>query len=324
MKSFYPEQYNSLSKMMKLKKRKSLTFGLAVPVLNEVKTLKKTIDVIKSCGDLIDQVIIMDSGSSDGSVELCKKHGFAVINDTDTAENLGIKLLRGKGWNLWSSLFYVDTDLVAWIDSDLKNINKKFLLGIIGPMLSDDKIQFVKGYWCRRNDGGRVTEIMVRPFINLVFPELRDFIQPLSGEYGGRTEFLRKLNFYSGYSVEIAILLQARMILGDDEIAQSFLGNRFHSHQSPLSLGKMSSNILHTMLHLARGLERISYEDDILSKSLVGYYSKNGKDICTESSHISDEVLPSVNKLRNKKVNVIQLANGHRNRRIYAKNEGFN
>ena len=303
MNIFHPKQFNNLASLVKLKKEKNLTIGIAIPILNEIQTLERTIKVVLDCKELIDEVVFLDSGSTDGSVEYCKKLGIKVISDIKTAQILNVQLARGKGWNLWSSLYYLDADIIAWVDSDLKNFNKKFITGIIGPMLQDDKVKFVKGYWCRKNSGGRITEIMVRPFINLVFPELREFIQPLSGEYGGRKDFLRSLVFYSGFSVEFAVLVQARMLLNDDEIVQSFLGKRLHANQSTKSLGKISSSILFTMLYFAKQLDRLKYEDDDMGKSLLSFYSEDGKEICIERSSVVEKALPPINSLL--KINTI-------------------
>src|SRR3989338_3460169 len=208
MKYFSYKQYN-LKDLIAHKAKTKLSVGLCLPIYNEATTIAKTIRIVKKCGNLIDEIIAIDSGSSDGSVEICKKLNIKTITDKQSAKDLNISLQSGKGWNLWASLYYLNTDIIFWIDTDIQNIGEQFITGIVGPMIMDKKINFVKGYYHRPKNDARVTEIMVRPFINLIFPELINFIQPLSGEYGGRKKFLEKIDFYSGYSIEMAVLLQS-------------------------------------------------------------------------------------------------------------------
>src|SRR6266481_6463629 len=208
MKYFSHDQF-SLNELLKLKARSGVTIGLAVPVLNEEKTIRKIIHNVNSCGKLIDQFIIIDSGSIDNSKKICESLGVTVIDDKRASIDLKTKMYKGKGWNLWSSLYYLNTDMVFWLDADIENMSDKFILGIVGPMLKDKNVKFVKGYYQRPKNDSRVTEILARPILNAWFPKTKDIIQPLSGEYGGRRDFLESISFYSGYSVEVAVLIQA-------------------------------------------------------------------------------------------------------------------
>ena len=298
MKKFSYKQYN-LKNVIQRKNRKKLTIGIGLPIYNEAKTIEKTICIIKKCGKLIDKTIAIDSGSSDGSREICKKLGIKVVTDKKASADLGVPLQSGKGWNLWASLYYLSTDVILWIDTDIKNVGERFITGIVGPMIEDDKIKFVKGYYHRPKGDARVTEIMVRPFISMIFPELEDFIQPLSGEYGGRKDFLEKIDFYSGYSIEMAILLQAVSGLKNNEVAQSYLGKRIHELQSVISLGKMSSSILRTLLRIANDKKRIKLNKNNLSDTLTNYVSKNGIDFISQKHKIADKKLPPMVKNKN-------------------------
>lgn len=279
-----------LKKLLQLKKKSGLTVGVALPVLNEEKTLAKTIETLRSCGTLIDEIIVMDSGSTDRSLNICKKLNVKVISDKRASHDLKTRLARGKGWNLWASLYYLNTDIIVWIDSDIFNINKNFITGIVGPMLKNRKVRFVKGYYRRPKNDSRVTEIMVRPFINLMFPDASDIIQPLSGEYGGRREFLEKLSFYSGYSVEIAILLQAIKKLKSEEMAQSYLDTRIHELQTVVRLGRMSASILNTMLDFAKEFELIKIFSKV-TPILRQFESKDGAHFKLKAYDIKDVVL---------------------------------
>lgn len=284
-----------LKKLLQLKKKSGLTIGVALPVLNEEKTLDKTIEILKSCGTLIDEIIVMDSGSTDRSLNICRKSNIKIISDKYASRDLKTKLARGKGWNLWASLYYLNTDIIVWIDSDIFNINKNFITGIVGPMLKDRKVQFVKGYYHRPKNDSRVTEIMVRPFINLMFPNASDIIQPLSGEYGGRREFLEKLSFYSGYSVEIALLLQAVEKLKPNQIAQSYLDTRIHELQTVVRLGRMSASILNTMLDFAKKFKLIKINNKTVP-ALKQFESKDGAHFKPKVYNVKDSVLnPMIN-----------------------------
>ncbi len=291
------KQY-SLKDLITHKAKTKLSVGLCFPIYNEATTIAKTIRTVKKCGNLIDEIIAIDSGSSDGSVEICKKLNIKTITDKKSAKDLNISLQSGKGWNLWASLYYLNTDIIFWIDTDIQNIGEKFITGIVGPMIMDKKINFVKGYYHRPKNDARVTEIMVRPFINLIFPELINFIQPLSGEYGGRKKFLEKIDFYSGYSVEMAVLLQSVFNLKGSEIAQVYLGKRIHALQSVISLGKMSSNILHTLLRISNDKKRIKIDTSKLPDTLTNFISENGVDFISKKQKIADKKLPPMIKIK--------------------------
>jgi len=297
MKYFNYKQY-SLKDLIAEKEKTKLSIGLCLPIYNEATTIAKTIRVVKKCGNLIDEIIAIDSGSSDGSMEICKKLNIKTITDKQSAKDLNIPLQSGKGWNLWASLYYLNTDIIFWIDTDIQNIGEQFITGIVGPMIMDKKINFVKGYYHRPKNDTRVTEIMVRPFINLIFPELINFIQPLSGEYGGRKKFLEKIDFYSGYSVEMAVLLQSVFNLKGSEIAQVYLGERIHALQSVISLGKMSSSILHTLLRISNNKKRIKIDTNKLPDTLTNFISKNGVDFISKKQKIADKKLPPMIQLK--------------------------
>lgn len=297
MKYFSYKQYN-LKELIAYKEKTKCSVGLCLPIYNEAATIAKTIQVVKKCGNLIDEIIAIDSGSSDESIEICKKLNIKTITDKQSAKDLNISLQSGKGWNLWASLYYLNTDIIFWIDTDIENIGEQFIIGIVGPMIMNKKINFVKGYYHRPKNDARVTEIMVRPFINLIFPELISFIQPLSGEYGGRKKFLEKIDFYSGYSVEMAVLLQSIFNSKGSEIAQVYLGKRIHALQSVISLGKMSSNILHTLLRISNDKKRIKIDTNKLPDTLTNFISENGVDFISKKQKIADKKLPPMIKIK--------------------------
>jgi glucosyl-3-phosphoglycerate synthase len=217
-----------------------------------------------------------------------------VIDDKKASLDLKTKLSKGKGWNLWSSLYYLNTDMVFWLDADIENMSDKFILGIVGPMLKDKSVKFVKGYYQRPKNDSRVTEILARPILNAWFPKTKDIIQPLSGEYGGRRDFLESISFYSGYSVEVAVLIQAVNRLRSGNIVQSYLGSRKHELQSVLNLGKMGASIFQTLLDIADKEKSIKIQKAV-SNELIQFLSEDGIKFNPQKYTVKDkELLPII------------------------------
>lgn len=281
--------------LLLLKEQRQITISLALPVKNEESTIGSVVECALSCRPLIDEVIIFDSGSIDNTLDICSGFDIEVIKDEETANLLSVPLTRGKGWNLWSSVYFTKGDIIAWIDTDIENIHPRFILGIVAPFLMDTEVIFTKGYYKRPKGDARVTEILARPFLNMIFPEAADFVQPLAGEYAGSRSFLEKATFYSGYSVEIAILLQAVLEYGPKYITQVFLDQRLHPLQDVPSLGRMASNILHTLLQMAQYYGRLTLNVDIQEQVRV-FNSVIGscQEITSTSVYIVDTRLPRV------------------------------
>lgn len=293
LKKFSYKQFTNLEELIKLKSQTGLSIGLALPVRNEEKTIRSVITKAKKCGGLLDEIIVVDSGSTDKSVDYCKKMGIPFYLDRDIAKKLKVKLKRGKGWNLWASTQILKTDIIAWVDSDITNFAPRFITGIVGPMLVDKNIAFVKGYYQRPNNDARVTELVVRPFINQIFPELRSFLQPLAGECAGRRKFLTSIDYFSGYSVEMAMLIQAVMSLKPNQIAQSYLGKRTHTLNTISFLSRMSASILRTLLILAEKEGRLKLNAR-LSKELHTFISDDGENFRKKKFDIADVQLPKI------------------------------
>jgi glucosyl-3-phosphoglycerate synthase len=171
--------------------------------------------------------------------------------------------------------------VIAWIDTDIVNIRPHFVYGIIGPLLLNPAIQFVKGFYRRplkvgnkvqAGSGGRVTELTARPLLNLFYPELSGVIQPLAGEYAGRREILENAIFYSGYGVETGLLIDIFEKCGLTAIAQVDLLERIHHNQELEALSKMSFAIIQTVLHkLETRYERSIIEDVNKTMKLIRY-----------------------------------------------------
>ena len=165
--------------------------------------------------------------------------------------------MPGKGEVLWRSLGATTGDLIAFVDSDLINPDPGFVPNLVGPLLTVDGIHLVKGYYQRplrqsgkveHHGGGRVTELVARPLLAAMRPELGEVIQPLGGEYAGTRELLEAVPFAPGYGVEIGLLLDTHERLGLSAIAQVNLGVRSHRNRSLADLGVMSRQIVGAML----------------------------------------------------------------------------
>lgn len=202
---------------------------------------------------LVDEVIVVDSRSSDGTARVASKAGARVVDQDQMTR--GLPRLEGKGDALWAGLAAARGDFVAFVDADLREFRPHFVTGLLGPLLTDPSVVYVKGFYHRpleesavteRDGGGRVTELMARPLLNLCWPELAGFVQPLAGEYAGRRDVLEQLPFVSGYGVELAMLIDLLDTFGLDALAQVDLGERHHRHQSTEALGRMAAQILYT------------------------------------------------------------------------------
>jgi nucleotide-binding universal stress UspA family protein len=257
--TYHADEFNDLEHLVELKESQRLTISLALPALNEEETVGKVISTIK--GELmdrfhlLDEIVLMDSNSSDRTRQIARDLGVPVYIHQQVLPEYGSR--RGKGEALWKSLHVTQGDLLVWIDTDIVNIHPRFVYGIIGPMLASPNVQFVKGFYRRplrsggkmqAGGGGRVTELTARPLLNLFYPEISGVIQPLSGEYGGRRKALEQLCFFSGYGVEIGMLIDIFEKFGLSAIAQVDLLERIHHNQPLEALSKMSFVILQAVM----------------------------------------------------------------------------
>lgn len=259
--TFNSKQFSDLNKLLVLKEEQNLTVSLGLPTKNVGESLGAILAILKrELQDhvrLLDQIAIIDGHSTDNTVEVANQNNVEVYYEDEILTGAGIK--KGKGEALWKSLAVLKGDIIIWIDSDIKNIHPRFVYGILGPMLINNKIDFVKAFYKRpiiigetidKTGGGRVTELTVRPLLNLFYPQLTGFVQPLSGEYGGRRTLLESVPFYTGYAVETGLLIEIEKKLGLSAMAQVDLEERIHENQSTLALGKMSFSIIQAFFHM--------------------------------------------------------------------------
>lgn len=257
--TFHSEEFADLEYLLRLKEKQGVTVSIALPALNEEKTIGNVIGTLKRTlmdeVPLVDEIVLVDSNSDDRTVEIAREYGIPIHIHQQVLPDLGAH--AGKGEALWKSLYVTRGDIVVWVDTDITNIHPRFVYGLIGPLLKHPHIQYVKGFYQRPiavDDklhgvgGGRVTELVARPILNLFYPELSGIIQPLSGEYAGRRTALEQVPFFSGYGVETGLLIDLFEKYGLNGLAQTDLEVRVHYNQPLLGLSKMSFAILQVFI----------------------------------------------------------------------------
>ncbi|MGC9378142.1 glucosyl-3-phosphoglycerate synthase [Streptomyces sp. MH13] len=235
--------------------------SVVLPALDEEATVGDIVTMIRrdlmGRVPLVDEIVVVDSGSTDRTSEVAAAAGARVVHRDAILPRL--PAVPGKGEVLWRSLLVTDGDIVCFVDADLREFSADFVSGIVGPLLTDPDVHLVKAMYDRplgtaAGQGGRVTELMARPLLNMHWPRLAGFVQPLGGEYAARRSLLEQLPFPVGYGVELGMLVDALHLVGLDALAQVDVGVRRHRHQDGQALGRMSAAIYRTaQLRLARG-----------------------------------------------------------------------
>jgi glucosyl-3-phosphoglycerate synthase len=227
-----------------------------LPALNEEETVGSVVESIAPVlGGLVDELIVLDSGSTDETEFRAVTAGARVITREQALPAVAPQ--PGKGEVLWRSLAATVGDVVVFVDSDLIDPDPMFVPRLLGPLLTADGIHLVKGFYRRplrisgsedANGGGRVTQLVARPLLAALRPQLSCVFQPLGGEYAGTRELLMSLPFAPGYGVEIGLLVDTYDRLGLDAIAQVNLGVRTHRNRPLTELGSMSRQVIATLL----------------------------------------------------------------------------
>lgn len=285
--TFHYSEFMDISRLVEVKKQKNLSISLCLPTLNEEKTIAKEIIIMKSelmtLYPLLDEIVVIDSGSTDKTLEVAKAFGADVFEADQILPEL--EKFRGKGENLWKALYVTKGDIVVYLDADIKNIHHRFAYGLIGPLLMTENIKYSKAFYdrpiaigknkVRPTGGGRVTELVIRPLFSLFFPELTQIIQPLSGEYAGFRELFEKIPFPIGYGIETSMILDICEKWGLDVIGQVDLERRVHRNQDTKALGKMSFVILKTFLDRIKKLEFIDLKKETFNEMIQYNLVKN-------------------------------------------------
>jgi glucosyl-3-phosphoglycerate synthase len=256
-----------------------LSVAVVLPALDEQSTIGAIVAAVRDRLTvevaLVDEIVVVDSGSTDGTAATATAAGGRVVSAAGVLPEFGPAV--GKGDAMWRALAATDADIVAFVDADLEHFRPEVVSGLLGPLLCDRAVHLVKGAYDRPlragqavlpAGGGRVTELVARPLLNLHWPQLAGVVQPLAGEWAARRDLLQTLWFPAGYGVEIAVLIDTLRTVGLDGIAQVDLGARHHRHQDDAALGRMAAQVWHAMLARMPGVDVIG--PDVLGGDLVG------------------------------------------------------
>jgi glucosyl-3-phosphoglycerate synthase len=279
-----------------VKAERSIRVSVCLPTLDEAATVGGMCEAIgrELIEDpaLVDELVVVDSGSRDSTVDVAARAGATVHSVAEILPDEAPEPGRGgKGEALWKSLAVCSGDIVVWVDADIRNFSIEFITNLIAPLLAHPELAIAKGFYERpltkgettiESGGARVTELAARPLIQLLYPELGGVIQPLSGEYAGYRDRLLQLPFFSGYAVDVVLLLDVAERFGIDAIAQIDLGTRIHRNRDVLSLGRTSFEVVHGILSRLDGLGRIKVPEDLPDR-LLQFASTGGEMKATTS-----------------------------------------
>ncbi|MGH2442841.1 MAG: glucosyl-3-phosphoglycerate synthase [Chloroflexota bacterium] len=305
--TFHSHEFRDLSYLVDLKERQGRTISLVLPTLNEEKTVGKIITTIKrqlvERFPLLDEILVIDSQSEDRTVEIATSLGVAVHQHAEILPQYGT--FRGKGEGLWKGLYVSKGDIIVWIDSDITGIHPKFVYGLIGPLLTQPKLGFVKGFYRRplnlgsqrlTTGGGRVTELTARPLINLFFPQLSGLVQPLAGEMAGTRAVLESIPFFTGYGVETGLLIDILHEFGLHSIAQTDLEERIHRNQSLLSLSNMAFAIVQVVIKRLGDRRRLELLEEMNTSMKLIHYAPS--ELFLEVKEIEEHERPPMKTVR--------------------------
>jgi glucosyl-3-phosphoglycerate synthase len=222
--------------------------SLCIPARNEEATVGLLVravvrDLVERV-PLLDEILVVDDRSSDKTADVARSAGARVVGVDDVLPEVDPR--SGKGEALWKSVAAAVGDLVVWVDADIRRFDTHFVTGLVAPLLTDPSVDFVKGWYAR--EGGRVTELVGKPVLALLFPHLSVFAQPLAGEYGGRRSLLEQLPFVGGYGVDIGLLIDVAARVGVERIAQVDLGVRVHRNRPLDELAPQAKAVLRAAL----------------------------------------------------------------------------
>jgi glycosyltransferase involved in cell wall biosynthesis len=264
-RTFHHRQFDPAA-LVEAKRRAGVSVSVCIPTLNEEATVGGIVRSIRTelmdRLPLVDELAVMDSSSSDRTAEEAERSGAAVFQERDVLPDL--EPMTGKGEALWKSLFVLRGDVILWLDADIRNFHPRFVWGPLGPILSDPAIGYVKSFYQRpiedgraaSLEGGRVTELVARPLINMFWPHLAGMIQPLSGEYAGRRSVLQEVPFFTGYAVEMGLLIDVAARFGTETMAQVDLEERVHRNRPIGELSRMAFAVIRAALSRLGEAER--------------------------------------------------------------------
>ncbi|MDQ6693246.1 MAG: glucosyl-3-phosphoglycerate synthase [Chloroflexota bacterium] len=304
--TFHANEFSDLGRLVDIKRQRGLTISVGLPALNEEATIGQVITSLKSAlmieAPLIDELVLIDSDSTDNTREIAAELGISIHRHSQILPEVGS--YTGKGEALWKSLHILKGDIIAWVDTDVANMQPQFVYGLVGPLLREPRIGYVKGYYHRpiklgggmqHEGGGRVTELTVRPLLNLFFPLLSGLVQPLAGEYAGRRDVLEKLPFFTGYGVETGLLIDMLERYGLNSIGQVNLESRVHRNRSLADLSLTAFAIVQVILTRLEERARISLLEEVNRSMKLILFEKDH--LSLQMRRVRDEERPPIASL---------------------------
>jgi glucosyl-3-phosphoglycerate synthase len=253
----YHHRHFDLDRLVEAKRGRQIS--VCLPARNEEPTVGRVVGTIRrelvERRPLVDEVLVIDDGSVDGTAAAARAAGARVVRaatvlpeyDSDAAAD------GGKGAAMWKALYASRGDVLVFCDADVKNFGPRFVTGVVGPLLLEDGLAFVKGFYERPLDGrpgegGRVTELVARPLISLLFPQLAAIVQPLAGECAAPRDVLEQVPFVEGYGVDLALVVDVARRYGLGAVAQTDLGVRVHRNRPLEHLAPQAMAVLQAAL----------------------------------------------------------------------------
>ena len=252
----YPASEFHADRLVELKRGRSVS--VCLPARDEAATIGEIVATIKhelvERTGLVDEILVLDDGSTDTTAAVARAAGARVRSVADVLPEVGFG--QGKGEAMWKAVYDATGDLLVFCDADVRNFDARFVVNLLEPLLTTDEIGFVKGFYDRPNagragEGGRVTELVARPLLQLLFPVLAELRQPLAGECAGRRDILERVPFVEGYGVDIGLVLDVTECFGAGVMAQVDLGTRIHRNRPLAQLAPQATAVLQTALSRA-------------------------------------------------------------------------
>jgi glucosyl-3-phosphoglycerate synthase len=224
-----------------LKAASDLRVTVCIPARDEAMTVAGVVEPVASLDELVDELIVVDDCSTDGTGAIAEAFGARVVRRD---------AWPGKGAAMAAGLAASTGDIVVFLDADVRNFGMHYVSRLVEPLVADPSIVMVKGTYERPGaaGGGRVTELLARPLLRKLFPELAFVRQPLAGEVAVRREALEGLVLEPGYGVEIGMLIDVARRFGPSAIAQVDLGERVHRNRPLDELAGQADEVLEAVL----------------------------------------------------------------------------
>lgn len=273
--TFHSREFSDVDELIALKREQGVTISLGLPSLNVERTIRTVVRVIKrelfDKKPLLDEIVLIDGGSTDRTVEIAREYGIPIYFQKDLLPEYGS--YQGKGEAIWKGLYVLKGGILVWIDTDTMNIHPKFVYGLVGPLLREDRIKLAKGFYGRPIPMGDplydtpsslLTELTVRPVLNVLFPELSGVVEPLGGQWACRREVLEQVPLFSGYGVDYGLLIDTFIRYGLAAIGQSDLEERVQRDLPLSTLSQRAFALMQVGMKRGQARKEVTLLDEIL------------------------------------------------------------